>query len=396
MKGKMLNKTRVAGAVMLATVGVAAGTAQADSLLAPVVINDTTAGFQTYFAYKVKGSVGFTAPSPDRLHYIWIRKGTSILNLYDPTGLLRDGNGDQIDYTATPCIMENTFGKTSKNDMIFQQTSTYGPGSLNRYPSRVAVPGDQSVPSAYPGNFVGMTVISDFSNIDEKRGAPEGDMSGFAYIVNTNNGDVADYKLLNNHHTAAEGDFSIGFISKTAVDFAWLGTGVPGVAPFTEFQPNRVKTGWTVAVTGPDMAKHSGSYNNIYGLTVLISQDQKPGEDSPQNTGVGSGGYDNDERPYSGETRQSVTCMAALNVTQLASPFHIALSGNGGWIRKSIIPQPDAYALANTPKEASGAIVYRSDSIDIDGPGGLRPDRTMQVETGGHLAPGANHVNRPY
>ena len=413
-------KLTLASAVMLATGGLALGTAQADSLLAPVVINDTVAGvpmgapgtgivpasgFLTYFAIKVRGATSFGAGG-DQLHYIWIKKGTSLLNLYDPTGLLRDTNGDAVNYRNTPCTMENSPGGTSRNDMIFQQTSNYGLATNNVRPSGVpydnaappVVPGsvgrDLSTPSAYPGDFVGMTVISDVANLGGGSGSPEGDMSGFAYIVNTNNGDVADYKLLNNHHSAEEGDFSIGFISKHAVDFAWLSTGLPGIPLFTANRADRVKTGWTVSVTGPDMAKHSGAYNNIYGLTVQISQQQRSGEDSPQNMGVGA--YDNDERPISGDNPVNVTCMASLNVNDILTPFQIANSTNGGWMRKSIIPLADAYAGTYTPKTARGAIVYRSDSIDIDGPGGFRADRTMQVETGGHLAPGANHVNRPY
>lgn len=403
-------KLTLASAVMLATGGLALGTAQADSLLAPVVINDTVAGmpmgapgsapitsvpsgFLTYFAIKVRGATSF-ATGGDRLHYIWIKKGTSIFNLYDPTGLLRDTNGDAVNYRNTACTMENSTGGTSRNDLVFQETSNTVLGTNNVYPSGVANLTDQSTPSAYPGDFVGMTVISDVANLGGGSGSPEGDMSGFAYIVNTANGDVADYKLLNNHHSSAEGDFGIGFISKHVVDFAWLSNGRPGIAPFTATQPNRVKTGWTVSVTGSDMAKHTGAYNSTYGLTVQISQQQRGGEDSPQN--MGAGAYNNDEGIISGDNPVNVTCMASLNVRDILTPFQESSTPNGGWMRKSIIPLADAYAGTYTPKTARGAIVYRSDSIDIDGVGPLRADRTMQVETGGHLAPGANHVNRPY
>lgn len=365
MKTVFMKKARLAGAVMVATIGMAAGTvAQADSLLAPVVISDTAAGYETYFAFKMKGAGG---ANKDNLHYTWIKKGTSVTDLFR---------------TSKPCIMENNMGKGSKGDMIYQSVRAAG----RAYTGDFMI--DSSQPAVYgAGNFVGMTVITDVANESAGgSGAPEGDMSGFGYIVNAGIGVYQDYKLLNNHHSAEDGNFGNGFVSKHVIDFMWQGPRSIGNA-------NPPSTGWTMSVTGPDMSKHSGTYNSTYGLAVKVSQVQRTPEDSPQNAVIGA--YDNDEKIISGDKPLLVTCMGSFTKSAFLTPLQIFSTQDGGWTRKSIIPIADAYTAGgtDTAKIAKGAITYRADTArGIPG-----PSTTMQVETGGHLASGGNnHANRPY
>ena len=257
---------------------------------------------------------------------------------------------------------------------------------------------DGSVPAGYTGtkgNFVGMLVIDD--EVNTKKGhSTEGDSSGFVYIVDSATGLVQDYKMLNNHKSSDSGDFSAGFISKHVVDFAWMSGSSP-IFPMKGLAPG---TGWTVAVTGPDMTKHkrigTDDYNSTYGLTVKISQSQRKGEDSPQAI-MGDGALDNDEVVISGDNPLYVTCMATIRRSDILTPLQLASTVNGGWTRKSIIPLPDAYAPGtDKAKVAKGAIVYRSDTALVPSAKGFVPTTTMQVETGGHLSPKNNHVNRPY
>lgn len=362
MKKVFLKKARLVSAVMIATAGMSFGTvAQADSLLAPLVISDAAAGFETYFALKMKGSQSFSAGG-DNLHYVWIKKGTSVNDL----GSL-----------GTPCLVEDNTGRGSKGDVVYQSVRTAGA----LYTGGFAF--DGSSPATYSaGDFVGMTVISDVSNeSDGGSGTPEGDMSGFGYIVNAALGSYQDYKLLNNHHSAEDGNFKTGFISKHVVDFMWMGSSANAGTPIT---------GWTMSVTGPDMSKHTGGYNSTYGLTVKVSQDQRDGEDSPENAIAGA--YDNDESIVSGDRPMFITCMGTFTKSGFLTPLQNSSSQDGGWTRKSIIPQADAYAGTNTAKVASGALTYRADTATVV-PG---PSTTLQIETGGHLAPGNNHANRPY
>jgi len=362
---KILKKAQIAGAVMLAVAGVAVGTAEADSLLAPIVVQssaggiDNGEGWSTYFAFKMKGSNSF-GNGGDAIHYTYIKKGTSLADLEDL---------DKV------CTMENNMGKGSKGDMIYQRAD----GTKMYYTGQIPI--DGSAPNGYSaGPFAGMMVIDDVSQL----GKQDGDMSGFAYLVHPAEPTVLSYKLLNNHHSKESGDFSIGFISKTAVDFMWLGSSptAPALAPVTA---------WTLAVTGRDMTRHEGSYNSTYGLTVRVSQKRRGENDSPEDAVKGA--YNNDEVVISGDRELKVTCMGSFSHSAFLTPLQNAGSQWGGWTRKSIIAQPDAYAGPDTPKVASGAIVYRADSNDVMG---YSTYTTMQVETGGHLAAGHNHVNRPY
>ena len=378
MKNELMKKARLAGAVALAATTLMVGTiAQADSLLAPLIIN-TGAGansfpysagpVSTYLNVKVKGKGGYS----NDLHYVWIKKGTAISDLFN---------------LNSPCKMTNNWGKSSKADMVFQDTNRLG----SWLPSGAPAPGEASTPNAYSAtDFVGMLVISDVPNVAAGHNAPEGDMSGFAYIVDESNGDVVEYKLLNNHRSAQEGDFSAGFTSKHVVDLAWM----------SARPASGVRTGWTTMVTGPDMAWHSGAFNSSYDATVLFSQNTRPGESSPLDISGGTSGvYDNDEKLTSGSTPMEVTCMGSFTRSNFLDPQQLLDTRDGGWIRKSIIPLYERTVRlggltqkVKTNKTAKGAMVYRDDVISVNG---FRPRHTMLPETSGHLAKGANHANRP-
>jgi hypothetical protein len=411
MKNKVMKKAPLVGAVMLATASISISTlVQADSLLAPVVVNNNF--FTTYLNIKVKGATqnGGVVRFQDRLHYVWLRKRASVPNAFV------DGLVDGVDATAglglnnpanyaSTCRMVDNMGRVSKSDMIFQATFS----GVSATPAGVHA--DTSIPNSYgnapvpipPANyFVGMVVVSDMANTGTAGGAdPEGDMSGFAYIVSHNTGDVMSYKLVNNHHSATEGDFSAGFISKHVVDLAWTAT---------TGSPHPMRTAWVTSVTGADMTQHTGTWSSEYDATVSISQAQRAGEDSPQEImGNTTGVYNNDELLMSGDTPINITCMGSFIPANFLDAQQVAFVQNGGWLRKSIIPQPNRVIRAGgltqaipTEKTASGAITYRIDAFtalvgDITGnvtP--LTPQVTMEIETGGHLAPGANHANRPY
>jgi len=355
--------------------------AQADSLLAPLIIN-TSAGaasapfsagpVSTYLNIKVKGQnpfVVFPVIPQDKLHYVWIQKGQSVADL---------GNLNK------PCVMIDDVGYVTANDMVFQDTGLL-PALANRLPSGAAIP-DLSVPNTYwASDFVGMLVISDMANVGSKGSADsEGNMSGFAYIVDAASGDIISYKLLNNHNSATEGDFSSGFISKKSVDFSWMSSSVA----------NRgVTTGWTAMVTGPHMSQHSGSFTWQYDASVTFSQKTHPDgtQDSPLINGQ-AGVFDNDEGFTSADPHFSVTCMGVFTRATLlgGNAQLLADTDNGGWMRMAIAP------VAGTNHTARGAIVYRDDIIDAGGNhASLQGQHSMLVETSGHLAKGANHPNRP-
>ncbi len=366
----------------LLSAGLLAGQASADSLLAPLIIN-TGAGaasapyaagpVSTYLNIKVKGKNPFVrAPKIplDQLHYVWIKKGQTISDL---------GNLNK------PCKMIDNSGKVTANDMVFQDTGL-PPATANRLPSGAIAP-DFSMPNSYwGGDFVGMLVVSDVANTGTKGSAdPEGDMSGFAYIVDAASGDVVDYKLLNNPHSAGEGDFSTGFIAKKSVDFSWMSSSLANQG---------VRTGWTAMVTGPHMARHSRAFSDSYDARVTFSQASHLDgtQDSPLINGQ-SGVFNNDEGFTSANPQFSVTCMGSFTRTVLlgGDPQLLADTANGGWMRMSISPK------AGSNKLASGAIVYRDDVINAGGAhASPQGPHSMIVETSGHLASGAHHANRPY
>ena len=361
-----MNKTnkRVVGAVFLSLL--ISTSVQADSLLVPLVINTTN--YDTYFAFKIKG-----VTNSDSIHYTWLKKGTALADLSN---------------LEKPCLMENNMGKGSKGDMIFQNII----GTKQYYNGLISM--DGSSPAGYnAGNFVGMTVIDDSSNLNKGHNI-EGDSTGFVYIVNTTTGLVQNYKMLNNHKNSKAEGFSSGFISKHVVDFSWMSTST--LAPVVGSAPS---TAWFVSVAGPDMSKHTGTYNSTYGLTVKISQAQRTGEDSPQAV-MGGGAVNNDEKVISGDKAVNVTCMGRLDPTDILTPSQLVGSNEGGWVRKSIIPLDDMYAgTDSSAKIATGAIVYRVDNAIVPAslaPSGTFANTSMQIETGGHLAKSHNHANRPY
>lgn len=382
---KSFRKAQIAGAVMLATAGVAVSTAQAESLLAPLVIQGTN-GWNTYFAFKM----GQT--SSNRIHYTYLQKGNTV--------------GALIEYTQGCQISDNT-GAGSPGDMIYQRadgakmyytglgltTNAIDPNTGN------LVDADKSSPNGFStGPFVGMIVL----NTDNDQ---DGDMSGFGYLVNPVGPTILDYKLLNNHHSTTEGDFSIGFISKTAVDFMWLSSVPNGgslIPPHVDFAGNVIPggivpvTGWTLSVTGPDMAKHGlqadgTQWSSMYNATVNVSQQRRGGNTSPAE--MVAGAFNNDEVVVSGDLPFPVTCMGSFTHNSFLTPLQNLSTQWGGWTRKSIVGQVGAPAAGYEARTATGAIVYRADSDMLNG---LSAFTTMQVETGGHLAAGHNHVNRPY
>ena len=431
---KFFQKAQIAGAVMLATAGITMSTAQADSLLAPLVVDDTS--WDTYFAFKMQGASGFNllGRPTDPIHYTWIQKGTQWAHLmvdYVDLGPTVADN-DDVAYGPRPCRMYDNWGRGTANDIVFQSARGSTPTFVSNF---VVTGGDRSRPNGYNngaavpagGNFAGMVVIDDTANTDtagQGSDAPEGNMSGFAYLVNPGQNLMLDYKLLNNHHRAVSGDFSLGFISKHVVDLMWLPDNtffpnvygpipaIPAPGAGTGGTLNRSHTtNWYAAVTGPDMAKHTGTYNSTYGLQVVLSSNQRgalnvvnerpTALESAPTTGFAQA-YNNDERALSGDNPLTITCAGMFQRDDFLTGPQANSSRNGGWARRSIIPLNDAFAGANTPKIASGAIVYRGDTFvnirDIDGTSGagVGGAMTLQVETGGHLNPAANHANRAY
>ena len=363
---KIFKKVQTAGAVgvMLVAAGVAMSTAQAESLLAPLVI-EGTGGWHTYFAFKM-GRTATDSKGNSEIHYTYLRKNVGTAAGLGVKALLEH---DQ------PCEIEDNKGVGSPGDIIYQRAD----GVKEYYTGLPAT--DASSPAGYTaGPFVGMIVI-------DTQDTQDGNMSGFGYLVNATGPTILDYKLLNNHHSKDSGDFSIGFISKTAVDFMWLSTNPNGPA-------KAPVTGWTLAVTGPDMSKHGTvgglEYSSWYDATVRVSQQARGSNDSP--SAIVAGAYDNDETVISGNRPFTITCMGSFSHSAFLTPLQNAGSQWGGWTRKSIqaVPVTDG---TYEPRKTSGAFVYRSDSDALNG---LSAYTTMQVETGGHLAAGHNHVNRPY
>lgn len=370
----------IAQPVMLSTIiFTSCGGVYADSLLAPLVIDDNN--FETYFSFKVAGeknSVGRL--NANTIHYSWIKKGSSISNLKD---------------LRRPCTIINNKGKISANDMVFQDSQ-----------GNVATPAgshnDRSQPNGYnASNYVGMVVITDLNNTksDEAQTNGEGGMSGFAYIVNTATGNIQDYKLINNHHSLEDGNFSNGFTSKKSVDLSWLGGG----ASINGFAGTAVKTDWLAVVTGPDMAQDGGLFSSTYDPSVTLSQNTRTSngaidatQESPQlsNLGYGQKGImGNDEGFTSGNISTTITCMGLFNRADIMDPQLLADTSSGGWVRLSISPSDGASGVS--PHLATGALVYRMDSFVLPSfP--LSRVVTMQPETSGHLASGRSHTNRPF
>ncbi|SKA83940.1 hypothetical protein SAMN02745130_02460 [Thiothrix eikelboomii] len=347
--------TAVAGSLMIS------GMASADSLLAPLVIGVTN-GAQTYFSIKVRGAgtanlggtTGYNANS--NLHYVWFQKGTTVDELYD---------------LSKACTISNNNGKVSPWDMINQRAVDNDSGTVGSSSTVVAGhlnldAADKSTPNGYTnGDFVGFVVITDVANVNKnpavKDLANEGDMSGFGYVVDAGNSFVLDYKLLNNHRSKVEGDFSAGFIAKKSIDYSWMPV-------------NIATTEWLTVVTGDDMLKPE-SGGGSYDATVYISQDTLSGSISPQLPAGVSGAYNSDETVTSGAKNFRVTCMGTYGRSTLLNPLQLADTVAGGWKRMSIqnsatrtVTNNGVPASVNTTQVASGAITYKAELINFSSP----------------------------
>ncbi|TXI33545.1 MAG: hypothetical protein E6Q58_02600 [Niabella sp.] len=315
--------TAVAGSLMIS------GVASADSVLAPLVIGLDN-GAQTFFSIKARGTGAVNARMTGQtdLHYVWFKKGNSLTSLANLSG---------------KCEVSNNNGRVSPWDLVLQR-AVDNDADVNLDAD------DASVPNGYSaGDFVGFAVITDNANKNAnpavKDLANEGELSGFGYVVDAANSFVLDYKLLNNHRSKIEGDFSAGFISKKSVDFSWMPVDIAA-------------TEWLTVVTGEDMLK-ADSGAGEYDATVKFSQDTLAGSVSPQLPFGGSGVYDNDEKVTSGGKNFNVTCMGVFGREQLLNTLQLSDTIDGGWKRMSI------GAVSGTNQVASGAIVYKAEAIDF-------------------------------
>ena len=349
------------GAVAAAVAGslMVSGVASADSVLAPLVIG-VQDGAQTYFSIKVRGSGKTDArwSTSSDLHYNWYQKGTSVADLYD---------------LNKTCEISDNKGTVSPWDMVFQRAVDNDKTALNLLGS------DKSTPNGYTNsNFVGFVIIGDNANVNTdpavKNLANEGEISGFGYVVDAANSFVLDYKLLNNHRSKVETDFSAGFISKKAIDYSWMPV-------------NIATTEWLSVVTSESMTKQE-SGAGVYDATVYISQDQVSGSVSPREPFGQSGVYNNDEVVTSGTKVFKVTCMGAYGRGTFLNGLQASDTVNGGWKRMSIQNASTTGSGAATRYVASGAITYKAELIDFAPTtrgGAVVPE---QLVSGAFAAPG--------
>lgn len=339
------------GAIAAAVAGslMVSGVASADSVLAPLVIGLNN-GPQTYFSLKVRGTgtanARMASSSMSDLHYVWFKKGSTLAHLAD---------------LNRACTVSNNNGRTSPWDMVFQRAvgSASVGGTATTNMNLLGSTVDASTPNGYTaGDFVGFVTITDKANVNTnpavKDLANEGEMSGFGYVVDAANSFVLDYKLLNNHRSKVEGDFSAGFISKKSIDFSWMPTGI-------------ATTEWLTVVTGENMLK-ADSGSGKYDATVLFSQQTLAGSVSPQapTGGIGfSGAYNNDEKVTSGGVEFKVTCMGAYGRGTILDELQSADTTNGGWKRMSIQNATKTGADVATTQVASGAITYKAELINF-------------------------------
>ncbi|HMT92594.1 hypothetical protein [uncultured Thiothrix sp.] len=345
--------TAVAGSLMISSV------ASADSVLAPLVIG-VQDGAQTYFSIKVRGSGKADARwgTSSDLHYNWYQKGTSVADLYD---------------LNKTCEISDNKGTVSPWDMVFQRAVDNDKNALNLLSS------DKSIPNGYTNsNFVGFAIIGDSANANTdpavKNLANEGEISGFGYVVDAANSFVLDYKLLNNHRSKVETDFSAGFISKKSIDYSWMPV-------------NIATTEWLSVVTSESMTKQE-SGAGVYDATVYISQDQVAGSVSPRDPFGQSGVYNNDEVVTSGTKVFKVTCMGAYGRGTFLNGLQASDTVNGGWKRMSIQNASTTGSGATTRYVASGAITYKAELVDFAPTtrgGAVVPE---QLVSGAFAAPG--------
>ena len=337
--------------------------AQADSLLAPLVISDIANGFETTLSYKVRGTgaadhgwarFGANEANITKVHQIWLQKGTTIGSLFNRTGA---------------CNHVDNNGRISPWDMVNQ---TVDP-RLNALAQPVGTDASTANNPSVP--FYGMAVIDDVASLNNDKN--EGNSSGFAYVINYFTGMMLDYKLVNNHRSTASGDFSVGFTRKSSVDLSWN--------PIS-----RDLTLWLAVATGKGMTAGNG-----WGGTVTISQATNaslPHQVSPQIPHGGSTGvYNNDEVNLSGDTPINITCMGMFTRGNFMNTTQIAGTVNGGWTRKSI----------EGSNGATGGMVYKAELKIIPSIISGTAIASFQPETSGHLSSkgadaSSGHPNRPY
>jgi len=339
----------------------AAGSAQADSLLAPLVISDSALGFETLFSIKVRGNgtpnARMVAADQTDLHYTYLRKGNNIGSLFN---------------LGQSCHHENGNGRVSSWDMINH--------TINPANQWLADPFlvDNSVAFTPATPFYGMAVIDDVASLNTA-GNSEGNSSGFAYVMNYFTGMMLDYKLLNNHRSTVSGKFDVGFTRKTSVDLAWN----PLLTDATV---------WLGVATGAAMTQ-----GNSWAGSITISQATNTalgnvsptiphnGPSNPAGTGV----YNNDEVNFSGDTPVNITCMGLFTRNDFLDLTQEQNTRFGGWTRKSIIGDGTF---------SQGGLVYKAELKWIPSFITNTTQISFQPETSGHLSPSGSgpHPNRPF
>lgn len=370
MKNKINTKVLAASVCLACMSGVTS--VQADSLLAPLVISDIANGFETTLSYKVRGTgvadhgwarFGANENNISKLHYIWLQKGSTIGAMFNRTSGCNhvDNNGtvspwDMVSQTVNPALQA-----LAQNPSSDATLGTLAGGS----------PGGSVANPATP--FYGMAVLDDVASL-AANGNVEGNSSGFAYVINYFTGMMLDYKLVNNHKTAASGDFSAGFTRKTSVDLSWN--------PL-----NRDLTLWLAVATGPGMTAGTG-----WGGTINISQATNTSLGAQAAPTVPHGGstgvYDNDEVNLSGDTPLSITCMGMFTRGNFMNSTQLAGTVNGGWTRKSIVGS----------NGSTGGMVYKAELKLIPSLLTGSAVTAFQSETSGHLSTSGlgPRPNRPY
>jgi hypothetical protein len=335
---------------------IATGTAQADSVLAPLLVSDIVNGWVSVINLKARGQ-GFADNQFNNgttaLHYTYLKKSNNIAGLFNnPLG----------------CEHDNGSGTISSWDMLTHTVDPFVDALAKSPGSDLSTP---YTPLGFPfDSFAGMAVIDDVVNLDT---ANEGNLSGHVSVFNLIAGIQLDYRLLNNHRSTASGDFSVGFTRKSSVDLTW--------AP-----QNRELTLWLAVATGQNMTA-----GNSYNGTATISQNTRIGNSDPAaphelfpNT---SGGvYNNDERNLSQDVPVTVNCMGMFSVADVTNNSQQFNSIHGGWKRNSIVGG----------NGADGAMVYKAALKFIPSIIAGRAIISFNTETSGHLAIGNEHPNRPY
>lgn len=349
----------LAASVLAGFVGVS-GTAQADSVLAPLVMSDILNGWTTTITLKARGNGNpnsrFSGGDITDLHYAYRRKATSLGGMFAP---------------LPACEHTDGAGRVSSWDML---THTVDPfiDFLAKTPLS-----DQSTPFTPPGvlagqNFYGYTVISDVANLNSA--TEEGNLSGDVAVYNLIAGVMLDYKLLNNHRSNAFGDFGKGFTSKTATDLQWNPV-------------NRDITFWLGVATGTDMV--NGNYGAVISQNQLANGSDDPKVPHNLAPNVAGGAYDNDETNYSGDNPYAFNCMSFFTRNQVLNAGALPTTVNGGWVRKSILGTGGA----------TGAMIYKAALKVIPTILAGRLQISFTSETSGHLNrgfDGKTHINRPY